>query len=502
MGNNNYIKTELDAHQVIKRSYDELNNRLRVDAQVTATIGEVSVIVRANDGDNIAITSQDGLRTVNVNADGSIDANVAVSAAGGDSILVVGTENGATNGIQHVVQVGADLKLSVKDVTAQASLASIDADIDVALSTRASSLNQTNGTQKTQVVDPTGASVTSQTNGTQRALDVGVNVAGVQVDPRQTRTLTSADTVTVAQPIGTNLHTVVDSSALPTGAATESTLATRVADTTVTARLNTLGQKTSVASAPVVLASDQSVIPVTGPLTDTQLRATAVPISGTVTVVNAAGVAAVNIQDGGNSITVDGAVAATQAGVWDINNVTGIISLPTNAATETTLSTRVADATITARLNTLGQKISTASAPVVLASDQSTLNTNVVDLITRELGRIVSSDILFVSETFNTTSNVASNARPTNGDLNIRRYKSKTIFIRNTSANNGRYSILASVDGGVNYDITIVADVVINNGVTATLSTDLIYTNIRVLTRSSTNGQLTTFVTKAYAIGT
>lgn len=50
---------------------------------------------------------------------------------------------------------------------------------------------------------------------------------------------------------------------LPTGAATEATLATRLADATFTARINTLGQKTMANSTPVVIASDQSTIPVT-----------------------------------------------------------------------------------------------------------------------------------------------------------------------------------------------------------------------------------------------
>lgn len=77
-----------------------------------------------------------------------------------------------------------------------------------------------------------------------------------------------------------------------------------------------------------------TAVPVSGPLTDTQLRASAVPISGTVTatisgtptvaldaaslaalesvtVQNGAGASAVNIQDGGNSITVDGTVAVS-----------------------------------------------------------------------------------------------------------------------------------------------------------------------------------------------
>lgn len=75
------------------------------------------------------------------------------------------------------------------------------------------------------------------------------------------------------------------------------------------------------------------------------------------TVVNGAGAAAVNIQDGGNSITID---ATT-------------LPLPTGAATEATLSTRLADATFTARINTLGQKTSANSTPVVIASDQSAI---------------------------------------------------------------------------------------------------------------------------------
>lgn len=39
---------------------------------------------------------------------------------------------------------------------------------------------------------------------------------------------------------------------------------------------------------------------------------------GDVTVNNAAGAAAVNVQDGGNSLTVDGTVAATQSGTWTV----------------------------------------------------------------------------------------------------------------------------------------------------------------------------------------
>ena len=46
----------------------------------------------------------------------------------------------------------------------------------------------------------------------------------------------------------------------------------------------------------------------------------------------------VSIDDNGGSITVDGTVAATQSGTWNITNVSGTISLPTGAATQATLS--------------------------------------------------------------------------------------------------------------------------------------------------------------------
>ena len=42
--------------------------------------------------------------------------------------------------------------------------------------------------------------------------------------------------------------------------------------------------------------------------------------------------------DAGNPIPVNGTVAATQSGTWNINNITGTVSLPTGAATQTTLA--------------------------------------------------------------------------------------------------------------------------------------------------------------------
>lgn len=104
---------------------------------------------------------------------------------------------------------------------------------------------------------------------------------------------------------------------------------------------------------------------------------------GDVTVNNGAGAASVNIQDGGNVITVDGSVTAN-AGT---NLNTSLLALEAGGNLATTvarltsilaqldvaLSTRLAEATFTARINTQGQKAMAASTPVVLASDQTSI---------------------------------------------------------------------------------------------------------------------------------
>ena len=85
-------------------------------------------------------------------------------------------------------------------------------------------------------------------------------------------------------------------------------------------------------------------IPVNGTVGVTQTTSPWV-VSGTVTAtptgtqdVNIISTIALPVTDNGGSLTVDGTVAATQSGTWNINNVSGTISLPTGAATETTLN--------------------------------------------------------------------------------------------------------------------------------------------------------------------
>ena len=90
------------------------------------------------------------------------------------------------------------------------------------------------------------------------------------------------------------------------------------------------------ATQPVSLASTTITgsVAVTGPLTDTQLRASAVPVSLT-------------------STTITGTVAATQSGTWNVGSITTLPALPTGA-------------------NTIGSVNVNGTVPVSIASMPST----------------------------------------------------------------------------------------------------------------------------------
>jgi hypothetical protein len=68
--------SKLDANQVLRLSYDQENNRLRVAATVVASIGEIDVHIDSASGDNISIASADGHNQLTVNPDGSINTNI------------------------------------------------------------------------------------------------------------------------------------------------------------------------------------------------------------------------------------------------------------------------------------------------------------------------------------------------------------------------------------------------------------------------------------------
>lgn len=115
---------------------------------------------------------------------------------------------------------------------------------------------------------------------------------------------------------------------LPSGAATESTLST------LNNKVPSLGQALAAGSVPVVLTASQlsTLTPLSSvsvsnfPATQTVSGTVTANISGSISntafgVNNGSGASAVNIQDGGNSITVDGSVSATQLGAWDVGPI-------------------------------------------------------------------------------------------------------------------------------------------------------------------------------------
>jgi|GEM_PF-3106499 len=91
---------------------------------------------------------------------------------------------------------------------------------------------------------------------------LGTSLNPLRIDPTGTTPQPISGTVAVTQSTSPWIVSAA-SLPLPTGAATEATLATRLADSTFTGRINTLGQKAMAASTPVVIASDQSSFPVT-----------------------------------------------------------------------------------------------------------------------------------------------------------------------------------------------------------------------------------------------
>lgn len=81
-----------------------------------------------------------------------------------------------------------------------------------------------------------------------------------------------------------------------------------------------------------------------------------------------------------------GKVSAAQSGTWNVTNVSGTVSLPTGASTETTLAAQSAKLPAT-----LGQKAMAASMAVVLASDQSGVPTTAVGNATPTLTNVAGS---------------------------------------------------------------------------------------------------------------
>jgi len=262
-----------------------------------------------------------------------------------DSVTVVGTvdvSDRAARILGHVVVDSSALPAGAATeatlLLANGHLASIDTDIDVALSTRAS--------EATLVA-------------------LGGFLTGILDVPTSTRA--SEATLLAVAGFLSSIDTDFDVAL--------STRASEVTLSAINAKLNSLGQKTMAGSVPVVLASDQSVISVTA------------TIPGTVDVSDRAARILGHVVVDSSALPTGAATEVTLAEIGaDIDTIEANfdVALSTRASQVTVasilaqldvaLSTRLAEATFTSRINTLGQKTMAASTPVVIASDQSAVS--------------------------------------------------------------------------------------------------------------------------------
>jgi hypothetical protein len=127
---------------------------------------------------------------------------------------------------------------------------------------------------------------------------------------------------------------VHDSDVLVEVAAINTKVATEITVSAINAKLGTLGQKNMAGSAPVVIASDQAAIPIS---------------------------------------TISGAISLPTGAATETKQDTGNSSLATIAAKD--FATQTTLAALNGKLSSLGQKASTGSAPVVLSSEQETILT-------------------------------------------------------------------------------------------------------------------------------
>lgn len=182
--------------------------------------------------------------------------------------------------------------------------------------------NQTDGSQKTKITDGAGVVNTKQLGTALTNTDVGLV------------------TNTIIHGLSSSGGgTIVDVKVNPSGS-----LQTAIGDIT-----GVVGQNTMANSLPVTIASNQTGIPVTDnggsltvdgsvtvsgtvtantglsqPLTDAQLRASNVGVT---------------VSNFPATQPVSGTVSANQSGTWNINNISGTVSLPTGAATSANQTT-------------------------------------------------------------------------------------------------------------------------------------------------------------------
>lgn len=371
-----------------------------------------------------------------------------------------------------------------------------------------------------RLYDGAGTAITSSLDGSKQGLDVHITGGAIVQSDTDDDTILSGQTLGTVITLGYGFNgadwkrlrvssngLLVDGSGvtqpisavslpLPTGAATEATLATRATEVTLS------GFRTDFNA--VDFATQTTLLAVKTDLDKFTFASGSVNsnITNATLAVTQSGVWSTGrtwtLASGTDS------VSAVQSGTWNINNISGTISLPTGASTEATLAAVKAQTdklTFTAtRLLVDGSGVTQPVSGTVNVGNFPAVQTVAVSQSGTD-NNIAAADSVIVSENVSTSSNVYATARPVNGDMVVRHFKTKKIFVKNTSAFNGRVQIFGSVDNGSNFDVTVVPDQAVNAGVTSITDLTDALTHIQIQVRSQNNGQTTTWTTKAYVLG-
>lgn len=397
--------SKLNADLVLRRAFDEASGRIKTDAEVSATIGSVDVVIDAATGDNIAIS--DGVNVLEVNPDGSINTEIDKTGLATDTLQTAGN-----NKLDDILT-ELELKANLTDTQPVGVVGTVPVSgplTDVQL-------------RATPV--PVSGTVTANTGLSQPLTDTQlrntpVPVSGT-VSTGLSQPLTDAQLRAVAVPVS--------------GPLTDAQL--RAAPIDVNTDLDAIisGGRLQVelpAGGGGLTDAELRASPVdvdtglTQPLTDAQLRAVAVPVSGSfyqaTQPISAAALplpagaateatlgdikTAVQILDNavsGSEMQVD-IVAALPTGANVIGQVTA------NAGTNLNTSALNLEATqsaMSAKLPaTLGQKTMANSMAVAVASDQSAVPVAITDVVAT--GSITAANASPTSNTPTANSTVAT----------------------------------------------------------------------------------------------
>ncbi len=253
--NAQYIKTDIDGELQI----DVISSALPTGAATSAK----------QDTGNTSLSSIDG--KLNSLGQKTMTNSVPVVVSSDQSAIPV-SKSGTwdINNISGTISLPTGASTAAKQDIGNASLANIDSDLDVALSTRSSesTLSTLNSKIKEFDLDTGGGTqnvqgVNLRKSASGGSVEFGTSTDPIRVDPTGTTTQPVSGTITANQGGTWNINNISGTISLPTGASTAANQTTgNTSLSNIDGKLNTLGQKTMANSTPVVLASDQSAIPV------------------------------------------------------------------------------------------------------------------------------------------------------------------------------------------------------------------------------------------------